>query len=195
MKIGLYFGSFNPIHSGHLLVANYVLNETALEKIWLIVSPQNPHKDKNSLLNEYQRFHLARLAVQDDSRIKASDVEFKLSKPSFTANTLAHLKEKHPSDDFSIIMGSDSYQNISKWKNFEYILENYSIYVYSRPGFEISNNTRPNINLLSAPLIQISSSQIRKYIEQSKSIRYLVPESVREEIETRRFYKPKYQNT
>src|SRR4030095_1016468 len=138
MNIGLYFGSFNPIHIGHLIIANHVLNETQIDKIWFIVSPQNPLKDSRTLLNEFDRLHLVRLAVQDDNRIKCSDIEFSLSKPSYTTNTLAFLTEKYPEHKFSIIMGSDSYQNLDKWKNIETIVSNYSIYVYKREGHEIN---------------------------------------------------------
>jgi len=191
MDIGLYFGSFNPIHTGHLIIANHVLNETSLQKIWLIVSPQNPLKKSNSLLNEFDRLHLARLAVQDDNRIKCSDIEFNLSKPSYTTNTLAFLSEKYPEHVFSIIMGSDSYQNLDKWKNFETIVSNYSIYVYKREGHEINKFWGPEPVILNAPLIQISATQIRDHLKNGKSIRYLVPEIVREEIETRKFYKQK----
>lgn len=191
MNIGLYFGSFNPIHIGHLIIANHVLNETALEKIWFVVSPQNPLKKSNSLLNEFDRLHLVRLAVQDDNRIKCSDIEFSLSKPSYTTNTLAFLTEKYPEHKFSIIMGSDSYQNLDKWKNFETIVSNYSIYVYKREGHEINKFWGERPVILNAPLIQISATQIRDHIKNSKSIRYLVPETVREEIETRKFYKQK----
>ena len=191
MNIGLYFGSFNPIHIGHLIIANHVLNETSLEKIWFIVSPQNPLKKSNSLLNEFDRLHLVRLAVQDDNRIKCSDIEFSLSKPSYTTNTLAYLTEKYPEHKFSIIMGSDSYQNLDKWKNFETIVSNYSIYVYKREGHEINKFWGERPVILNAPLIQISATQIRDHIKNSKSIRYLVPETVREEIETRKFYKQK----
>ena len=191
MNIGLYFGSFNPIHIGHLIIANHVLNETSLEKIWFIVSPQNPLKKSNSLLNEFDRLHLVRLAVQDDNRIKCSDIEFSLSKPSYTTNTLAFLSEKYPEHKFSIIMGSDSYQNLDKWKNFETIVSNYSIYVYKREGHEINKFWGGEPVILNAPLIQVSATQIRDHIKNSKSIRYLVPEIVREEIETRKFYKQK----
>ena len=191
MHIGLYFGSFNPIHIGHLVVANHVLNETSIKKIWFIVSPQNPFKESKSLLNEFDRLHLVRLATQDDNRIKCSDIEFNLSKPSYTTNTLAFLSEKHPEHTFSIIMGSDSYQNLDKWKNFEAIVTNYSIYVYKREGHEINKTFSKNPFILNAPIIQVSASQIRENIKTGKSIRYLVPEIVREEIETRKFYKQK----
>lgn len=193
MKIGLYFGSFNPIHIGHLIIANHILNETPLERIWFIVSPHNPLKESKSLLNEFDRLHMVRLAVQDDKRIKCSDIEFSLPKPSYTTNTLAFLSEKYPEHKFSIIMGSDSFQNLDKWKNFEHILCNYSIYVYQRKDFELKKSFSKAPIILNAPLIEISSSQIRLNIKEGKSIRYLVPEIVREEIETRKFYKQKDQ--
>lgn len=194
MKIGLYFGSFNPIHIGHLIIVNHVLNETELEKIWLVVSPQNPFKTNNQLLNEYDRLHLVKLATQDDSRIKVSDIEFILPRPSYTSNTLVYLSEKYSQHKFSIIMGSDSFQNIKKWKNHEYITSNYPIYVYKRVGFEIEKKQGKNLHILNAPVIQISASQIREYIRTRKSVRYMVPEIVREEIETRKLYKQKNQN-
>ena len=191
MNIGLYFGSFNPIHIGHLIIANHVLNETSINKIWFIVSPQNPLKESKTLLNEFDRLHLVRLATQDDNRIRCSDIEFNLPKPSYTSNTLAFLSEKYPEHKFSIIMGSDSYQNLDKWKNFETIINNYSIYVYKREGYEIKKTFDKEAVILNAPIIQISASQIREHIRSAKSIRYLVPEIVREEIESRKFYKQK----
>ena len=127
MKIGLYFGSFNPVHVAHLIIANHVLNQTDIEKLWFVVSPQNPLKAESNLLNEYHRLHLVRLATEDDNRIKASDIEFHLPKPSYTTNTLAYLAEKYPDHKFCIIMGSDSFQNLEKWKNYEVIVENYAI--------------------------------------------------------------------
>ena len=191
MNIGLYFGSFNPIHIGHLIIANHVLNETSINKVWFIVSPQNPFKESKTLLNEFDRLHLVRLATQDDNRIKSSDIEFGLPKPSYTSNTLAFLSEKYPAYKFSLIMGSDSYQNLDKWKNFETIINNYTIYVYKREGYEVKNIFINPPIMLNAPIIEISASQIREYIKTGKSIRYLVPEIVREEIETRKFYKQK----
>ena len=191
MNIGLYFGSFNPIHIGHLIIANHVLNETSINKVWFMVSPQNPFKESKTLLNEFDRLHLVRLATQDDNRIKSSDIEFGLPKPSYTSNTLAFLSEKYPAYKFSLIMGSDSYQNLDKWKNFETIINNYTIYVYKREGYEVKNIFINPPIMLNAPIIEISASQIREYIKSGKSIRYLVPEIVREEIETRKFYKQK----
>ena len=191
MKIGLYFGSFNPIHIGHLIIANHVLNETDIDRIWFVVSPQNPFKESKTLLNEFDRLHLVRLATQDDNRIKTSDIEFNLPKPSYTSNTLVFLSEKYSEHQFSIIMGSDSYQNLDKWKNYEAIVVNYSIYVYNREGYEIKNVFTKAPFILNAPKIEISASQIRQHIKSGKSIRYLVPEIVREEIETRKFYKQK----
>lgn len=191
MKIGLYFGSFNPVHIGHLIVANHVLNETDIEKIWFVVSPHNPFKESQSLLNEYDRLHLVRLATQEDNRIKCSDIEFSLPKPSYTSNTLTFLSEKYPEHKFVLIMGSDSYQNIEKWKNYESIVANYPIYIYKRVGSEIKNSSTIESFILNAPLIEISASQIRENIKSGKSIRYLVPEIVREEIESRKFYRQK----
>lgn len=189
MKIGLYFGSFNPVHTAHLIIANHVLNETDLEKVWFVVSPQNPFKEENSLLNEYHRLHMVRLATEDDNRIKVSDIEFSLPRPSYTVNTLTYLHEKYPEHEFCIIMGSDSFQNLPKWKNYEVIIRNYPVYVYLRPGFEINNNTGAKLYVLDAPLLQLSSTQVRKTIKAGKSARYMVPDKVLEEIEKGRYYK------
>jgi nicotinate-nucleotide adenylyltransferase len=189
MKVGLYFGSFNPVHTGHLIIANHILNETNLEKIWFVVSPQNPFKANATLLNEYDRLHLLKIATEDDNRIKVSDIEFSLPRPSYTSITLAHLQEKYPDHSFSIIMGSDSFQNLHKWKNYESIIKNYSIYVYQRAGFEATNHINAQLTIVEAPLLQISATQIRELVKQGKSIRYMVPEKVREEIEKGSYYK------
>ena len=189
MKVGLYFGSFNPVHCGHLIIANHILNESELSKIWFIVSPQNPFKPGSSLLNEYNRLHLMKLATDDDPRIKISDIEFNLPRPSYTSTTLAHLQEKHPDYSFSIIMGSDSFQNLHKWHNYEFIVKNYPIYVYLRMGFKIENQIGARLNIVDAPLLQISATQIRQLIKNGKSIRYMVPDIVREEIEKYNYYK------
>ncbi len=189
MKIGLYFGSFNPVHVGHLIIANHILNETDIEKVWFVVSPQNPFKSASNLLNEYHRLHLVRLATEDDNRIKASDIEFGLPKPSYTSSTLAYLSEKYPEHEFCIIMGSDSFQNLHKWKNTEVIVKNYLVYVYIRPGFEVNNNIGAQLYILDAPLLQLSATLIRKYIKEGKSVRYMIPEKVLEEIEKGGYYK------
>lgn len=189
MKIGLYFGSFNPVHTGHLIIANHILNETDLERIWFVVSPQNPFKSNDTLLNEYNRLHLLKICTENDPRIKVTDIEFNLPRPSYTSITLAHLSEKYPDHEFSLIMGSDSFQNLYKWKNAESIISNYSVYVYRRPGFEISNHPGVKLTVVEAPLLQISATQIRVLIRRGKSIRYMVPESVREEIENSGYYK------
>ena len=189
MKVGLYFGSFNPVNAGHLIIANHLLNETELEKIWFIVSPQNPFKANHSLLNEYDRLHLLKAACEDDPRIKVSDIEFSLPKPSYTSVTLAHLREKYPANEFSIIMGADSFQNLDKWKNVESIISNHSIYVYPRPGFPVNNSLHANLVVADAPLLEISATAVRKLIKEGKSIRYLVPDRVREEIEKGNYFR------
>lgn len=188
MKIGLYFGSFNPIHTGHLIIANHVLNETDLQKIWFVVSPQNPFKLSSNLLNEYERLYLVQIAVEKDERLKASEIEFSLPKPSYTAHTLVYLAERYPSHEFTIIMGSDSYQNLPKWKNAEAIVANYPLIVYRRPGFNVQENKK-EATVMDAPLLEISATYIRDCIQQGKSIRYLVPATVEEEIERSGFYK------
>lgn len=189
MNIGLYFGSFNPVHTGHLIIASHILNETALEQVWFVVSPQNPFKQEHSLLNEYHRLHLVKAATENDNRIKASDIEFSLPKPSYTANTLTWLAEKYPTHRFHIIMGSDSFQNLPKWKNAEWIMKHYPILVYPRPGFEIQETHGADVTIVDAPLLQLSATHIRKCIQEGKSVRYMVPDSVLEEIEKGGYYK------
>lgn len=191
MKTGLYFGSFNPIHNGHLIIAQHILNETDLKQVWFVVSPQNPFKQQKTLLNEYDRLHLVNLAIKKSTRFKAIDIEFSLPKPSYTIYTLAYLQEKYPKHEFSIIMGSDSLQNLDKWKNAEAIMERYPIYVYTRPGFSAIQNKIAELHTLNAPLLEISATHIRKLIQDKKSIRYLVPEEVLEEIERSGYYKLK----
>lgn len=189
MNIGLFFGSFNPLHVGHLIIANHFLNETDLDKIWFIVSPHNPFKKEQGLLNEFHRLQLVRLATEEDNRIKVSDIEFSLPRPSYTVSTLAYLTEKHPEHRFCIIMGGDSFQNLHKWKNYEVIVKNYPIYVYPRPGFEIGNHVNAALTKVNAPLLEISATQIRKYIREGKSVRYLLPDKVLEEIQKGGYYK------
>ncbi|UEG50743.1 nicotinate-nucleotide adenylyltransferase [Ferruginibacter lapsinanis] len=189
MKIGLYFGSFNPVHMGHLIIANHIVNEGFADQVWMIVSPQNPFKKSNTLLNEYHRLHFIQSSVEGESKLKASSVEFKLPRPSYTIDTLTYLQEKHPEHEFSIIMGSDSFSNLSKWKNFELIIKNHLIYIYIRPGFDVVNTIGARIEIIDAPLLEISSTRIRELIKEGKSIRYLVPDQVNEEILNNGYYK------
>ncbi len=189
MKIGLYFGSFNPVHHGHLIIANFVAQNSPLEQVWLVVSPQNPLKPMASLLNEYHRLFLVQVAVEGEKTLKASDIEFKLPRPSFTIDTLTYLGEKYPQHEFSVLMGSDSFQNLPQWKNYELLLKNYPLFIYLRQGFEqIQSYPQASITILNSPQLQISASYIRRMIREGKSIRYLVPEKVREEIEQNRYY-------
>jgi nicotinate-nucleotide adenylyltransferase len=189
MKIGLFFGSFNPIHHGHLMVASYIANHTDLQQIWLVVSPQNPHKSQSSLLNEYDRLHLAQLAIENDDQIKVSDIEFKLPKPSYTIDTLTYLEEKFPKHEFSVIMGGDSFQNLPKWKNFETLVKNYQFIVYRRPGFDITESYGAKMQYLEAPMLELSATLIRNNCKEGITIRYLVPEDVRLEIERCNYFK------
>lgn len=189
MRIGLYFGSFNPIHIGHLIIANHILNASSLEKVWFVVSPQNPFKQSETLLNEYHRLHLVQLAIEGDDRLRASDVEFSLLKPSYTSLTLSHLADKYPQHDFHILMGSDSFQNLPKWKNAEAIIGHYPILVYNRPGFSVNNTFGAQVEVMNAPLLEISATYIREMVAAGKSIRYLVPTAVEAEILAAGYYK------
>jgi nicotinate-nucleotide adenylyltransferase len=190
MVIGLYFGSFNPIHHGHLIIGNFILQNGDLDQVWFIVSPQNPLKPSSSLLNEYHRLHLANLAIEGENKLKASDIEFKLPRPSYTADTLAYLIEKYPQHEFAILMGSDSLRNLPKWKNYPYILKHFPLYIYTRLGFEtLPEYPEARIHSVDAPLIQISSTHVRENVKSGRSIRYLVPEAVREEIERNGYYR------
>ncbi|MGC4100971.1 nicotinate (nicotinamide) nucleotide adenylyltransferase [Ferruginibacter sp.] len=189
MKIGLYFGSFNPVHVGHLIIANHLINNTALDQVWFVVSPQNPFKQSSSLLNEYHRLHLVNLAIEGESRLRASNVEFKLPKPSYTIDTITYLEEKYPDHAFSIIMGSDGFQNLDKWKNYQALIKDRTFFIYKRPGFEVTQTFGAAIEILNAPLLDISSTAIRALIKEKKSIRFLVPDSVKEEIESNSYYR------
>lgn len=190
MKIGLFFGSFNPIHSGHLIIANYIVEHTDLEELWMVLTPHNPHKKRATLANDYDRLNLVKIAVNQQPKIKACDIEFELPKPSYTVETLAYLKEKHPENDFVLIMGGDNLGTFHKWKNYEVILENFEIYVYKRPAYDLGylQNHAKILILDQAPLIQISSSIIRKLIKEKKSISYWVPHQVKKEIESSGMY-------
>ena len=178
-KIGLFFGSFNPIHVGHLIIANYMADQTDLDQVWLVVSPHNPLKKKSSLARDYDRLHLVRLAIEDNLILQASNIEFDLPQPSYTIDTLAYLKEAHPEDEFYLIMGSDNLKNFHKWKNFELILRDYGIYVYNRPGYEFGPYAQNNnVRAFEAPLMQISSSYIRKSLKNKHSVKYLLTDPV-----------------
>ncbi len=190
MTIGLYFGSFNPIHTGHLIIASFAQQNTTMDQVWFVVSPQNPLKPAAGLLNEYHRFHLVQLAIEDEEkRLKAVDIEFRLPKPSYTSNTMAWLAEKYPDHRFAILMGSDGFANITRWKNYEYLLKHYPVYVYLRPGFEVKETYGADIEILNAPLLDISATRVREMIKKGLSIRYFVPDKVREEIEANNYYK------
>lgn len=188
-KIGLYFGSFNPIHIGHLIIANHMLEHSNMDRLWFVISPCNPLKSKTSLIDEHQRLMMVKLAIDDNPKFKASDIEFKLEVPSYTVKTLAYLNDEYPDFDFCLIMGSDNLQHINKWMNYEIILENYPIYVYPRPETDISEwVSNPNIHVVEAPLMNISASHIRQMIKQKKSIKYLVPEVVAKYIDDMMLY-------
>ena len=190
MKIGLFFGSFNPVHCGHMVLAGYMSEFTDLEQIWFIVSPHNPLKLKNSLLQDYHRLSLVKIAIGDNRKLKASDIEFKLPRPSYTINTLAYLFEKFPSHQFVLILGSDNLESFTKWKNYSEILDQVELYVYTRKdsaGGELINH--PKVKKIPAPLMEISSSFIRDAIHNKKDIRYMLPEKVWEYIDEMSFYK------
>jgi nicotinate-nucleotide adenylyltransferase len=189
MRVGLYFGSFNPIHHGHLMIASHIMVDIEFDQVWFVVSPQNPFKSNNTLLNEYQRLHLVRLAIEDDPRFRVTDIEFRLPKPSYTSDTLSYLKDEYPQHEFSVILGSDSLMNFEKWKNYSHILESYRLYVYERPGFLVRTDLPGDIVHCRAPLLEISSTKIRSLVAKGNSIRYFVPESVREEIEKSHYYR------
>lgn len=189
MKIGLYFGSFNPVHIGHLIIANFVAYNTELDRVWLVVSPQNPLKPSSNLLNEYDRLHLVELAIQNEPKLKASNVEFSLPRPSYTIDTLIYLSEKFPTHQFAVVMGSDSLQNLPYWKNYQVLLNRYPIYVYRRPGHVVKDTYGGNVTVLAAPLLDISSTMIRQMIREGKSIRYLVPDNVAAYILENNYYK------
>lgn len=179
MKVGLFFGSFNPIHVGHLIIANYMATQTDLEQIWLVVSPQNPLKPKNSLARDRDRLNMVQLAIDDNKLLRASDIEFKLPKPSFTIDTLAYLGEKYPKYEFALIMGGDNLATLHKWKNYEQILRGYDIYVYKRPNYDLGEfATHPRVKLFEAPLMEISATYIRKCLTEGKPIQYLVTDPV-----------------
>lgn len=189
-KVGLYFGSFNPIHIGHLAIANFMLEFTALEEIWFIVSPQNPLKKRDNLLADHHRLMMVSLAVEEFPRFRASNIEFSLPQPSYTINTLVVLNEKYPEKEFSLIMGTDNLESINKWRSYETILKDYKIYTYPRPGYSgESFSEYSSVIRVDAPLMEISSSFIRKALAEKKNIRFFLPEKVYNYIEEMNFYR------
>lgn len=188
MKTGLYFGSFNPVHIGHLAIANFMVSFTDMDQLWFVVSPQNPFKKSVSLLEDHKRRTLLDLAVNDDDRLKVCDVEFKLPRPSYTVDTLAYLKEQYPGREFVLIMGSDGIPTFKKWKNHEFIETHYTRYVYPRPGFPCTESDHPNIKVVDAPLMEISSTFIRNALLEKLDIRHFLPPKVYDYIVEMHYY-------
>ena len=188
--IGLFFGSFNPIHTGHLIIAEFMATRTDLDQVWLVVSPHNPLKKRSTLAKDFDRLHMVRLAIEDNPKLKESNIEFSLPKPSYTIDTMVYLHEKYPQHTFSLIMGGDNLTSIHKWKNFELLLERYPIHIYQRPGSPIPE-LPPNadIRTYDVPTLNISSTYIRQSIAEGKSIRYLVPDPVFEFLDGSSLYK------
>jgi len=189
MKTGLFFGSFNPIHFGHMAIANYLTEYSDIDQIWFIISPQSPFKKKSSLLDDYQRYELVNRAIGDDPRFKASNIEFKLPKPSYTIDTLTYLSEKYPGKKFHLIIGSDQLPYFHRWKNYESLRYNYRFMVYPRPGTE--NHPlmdHSSFQAVEAPKMEISSTFIRRAIKEKKDIRYFMPQAVWEYIQEMHFY-------
>jgi nicotinate-nucleotide adenylyltransferase len=191
-RVGLFFGSFNPIHVGHLVIANYVLSDSDLDEVWLVVSPHNPLKEKSSLAPDYDRLRMVDLAIGDNLKIKSSNIEFLLPKPSFTIDTLTYLSEKHPNKQFVLIMGGDNISTLDKWKNYQELLDKYKILVYVRPGYDTklpNGLTSDHVQLVNAPMLDISATTIRERVKANKSIRYFVADKVEEYIKEHHLYK------
>lgn len=191
-KVGLFFGSFNPIHIGHLILANYIIENTDMDELWFVVSPQNPFKDKKSLLKDHNRLDMVQLAVKNYPKLRASNVEFSLPIPSYTIDTLAYLHEKHPEYSFSLIMGEDNLKGLKKWKNSETLIKNYQIIVYPRITTEgekpAENVEHENISIVKAPIIELSATEIRKMIKEGKNVRPMLPPEVFEYLDGSNFY-------
>lgn len=191
-KIGLYFGTFNPIHVGHLIIANHLVEYSDLDEIWLVVTPHNPHKKKKNLLADYHRLEMVYMALEDYPNLKASNVEFGLPQPNYTVKTLAYLEEKYPNNYYSLIMGEDNLKSLHRWKNYEVILDRYSIYVYPRISegtVETQFDNHPKIARIEAPIIELSSTFIRKGIKAGKNIKPMLSANVWKYIDEMNFYK------
>lgn len=190
-KIGLFFGSFNPVHVGHLIIANYMAEQTALEEVWLVVTPQNPLKNKRTLANNYDRLHLVNLSIEKNPKLKASNIEFGLPQPSYTIDTLTYLREKYPEDQFTLIMGGDNLRTLHKWKNYELLLRDYSIFVYSRPGYDLGDlATHENVKVFTeVPQMSISASFIRRSLKENHSIQFMVTDPVFEYLQDSDMYR------
>ncbi|AZQ64109.1 nicotinate-nucleotide adenylyltransferase [Flammeovirga pectinis] len=189
MKVGLFFGSFNPIHVGHLILANAMLQNGNLDEVWFVVSPHNPFKKKNTLLHEFDRLDMVNAAIEGNFKFRSSDIEFRMPKPSYTVDTLAYLSSKHPHFDFKLIVGEDNLSGFKKWKNYEIILNDYGLLVYPRPKVKESDlREHENVKMIDAPMVDISATFIRNSIKEEKDIRYLVPEGVLKLINSRSFY-------
>jgi nicotinate-nucleotide adenylyltransferase len=187
--IGLFFGSFNPVHNGHLIIANFILEYTELDRVFFIVSPQNPFKKQSELLEDHHRFAMLNEAIGDTEKYHVSDIEFKLSKPSYTVDTLAYLTEKYPDFKFSLIMGSDNLVNFHKWKNAQYILDHHKLFVYPRPGFDVGEFIKDDrIEIVKAPLMELSSTFIRTAIKEKKDVRFFMPERAWNYMKEMHFY-------
>jgi nicotinate-nucleotide adenylyltransferase len=190
MEIGLFFGSFNPVHIGHMILANHIVEHTSINQVWMVVSPHNPLKSKVSLANDHDRLHLLRLAIGDNPNLLASNVEFALPRPSYTIDTMAYLKEKYPTKKFSLIMGGDNISTIDKWKNYRQLLDQNKIYVYRRPGYDLGEYAdHPSIQIVDAPLLDISATFIRESLKNNKSIEYLVPDRVYDYLRSAKMYR------
>ncbi|RCT53751.1 nicotinate (nicotinamide) nucleotide adenylyltransferase [Winogradskyella sp. KYW1333] len=192
MKVGLYFGTFNPIHIGHLTIANYLVEHSDLDQVWFVVTPQSPFKKKSSLLDDHQRLEMVYLATKDYDKLRPSDIEFGLKQPNYTIDTLTYLFEKFPKHEFSLIMGEDNLKSFHKWKNYEQILENHEILVYPRLSDDKTENKfedHPKIFNISAPIMELSSTFIRKNIKAGKNVRPMLPDKVWHYIDEMNFYK------
>ena len=192
MKVGLFFGTFNPIHVGHLIIANHLAENSDLDQIWMVVTPLSPFKVKQSMLDNYQRLEMVHLATKDYTTIRPSDIEFNLPQPNYTVNTLAYLKEKFPEHQFALIMGEDNLKSFHKWKNYEVILEEHEIYCYPRISngkVETQFDNHPNIHHVAAPIIELSSTLIRSQIKDQKNVRPMLPENVWKYLDEMNFYK------